>query len=257
MGNYNDFEKGAPTLIYNEGPQDWLFYDDFNDLNMSASGASASGLDKWSHLSTDSGNTALLSGTQGGGVLAMAYSTPTDEDVISIIGNSGIITGTNLVTGQVALRFGCRFQLADVSHNDLHIGLSIFDHSMAASAPADWVGFRCLASEGLGELNLVASKDSVVQMVDPVTTLADATWCRAFFEWTPITGNADSGNLAYVVHTNGSRVTGNLTVANCFPDDVWIAPLIAVQIEGTDGDTALFDWIYAHGIRAAYTDGTG
>lgn len=256
MGDYNDFGKGAPTFVYGDGPSDWLFFDDFNDLNISASGASQSFTERWSHLTTDSGNTAKLSATLDGGMLTLAYSSPTDEDVISLIANSGITTGT-FCKANTPVRFGARFRLADVSHNDFHIGLSIFDQSMAAGAPDDWVGFRCLASEGAGELNLVVSKNASVQMIDPVTTLADATMARVAFEFWPTVGNTDSGLLHYTVHTNGTKTTGTLTVANTFPDDVWIAPLIQVQVEGTDEDIAYVDWIYAHAIRANYVDGTG
>lgn len=246
----------AFTYVYGNGPETWRFWDDFNDLNISASGASFSGTERWSHLSTDSGNTAKLDGTLSGGVLALTMSTPTDEDVISLIGNTGIISGT-FCQPNTPIRFGVRAQFADVSHNDVHLGLSIFDHSMAASAPADWVGFRCLASEGAGELNFVTSKDSVVQQVDPVCILGDATWFRAFFEFWPITGNPDSGILYYKVHSGGSVYRGNLSVANTWPDDVWIAPLIAVQIEGTDGDVGYVDWIDVQAVRADYVDGTG
>jgi hypothetical protein len=253
MNTTQAFQDGLPTFVMNSGPQDWCFFDDFNDLNISTTSAAA----KWTHLTTDAGNTARLSLTEGGGVLALAYSSPTDEDVIHLAANAGIITGTQLKSG-TPIRFGCKFKATDPTAGcDIHIGLSIHDTSMAAGAPADWVGFRVLAAETTGDLNLVVSKDSVVQMVDPICLLSDATWVRAFFEFWPTVGNTDSGTLYYEVHHNGSVTKGSLTVSNTWPDDVVIFPLIQVQVEGTDEDVLNVDWIYAHAIRADYVDGTG
>lgn len=252
MGRYNDLLTVSQAWDYANGPRVWNFEDDFNDLNLSATAQLA----KWTYLSTDSGNTALQSITKGGGVVVLAFSTPTDEDVIHLAANTGLITGTDCQPN-TPIRFETRFQLADVSHNDLHIGFSIHDTSMAASEPDDWVGFRCLASEGAGDLNLIVRKNGTSQQVDPVCTLADATWVRAAFEFWPTTGNTDSGTLYYTVHTGGSVYRGTVTVANTWPDDVFIAPFVQVQIEGTDGDAAYVDWIKASAVRAEYVDGTG
>jgi hypothetical protein len=94
-------------------------------------------------------------------------------------------------------------------------------------------------------------------MVDPICLVGDATWTRVFFEFTPETGNTDSGTVRYYVHTGGVLYQGSLYLSGTFPDDVAIFPLIQVQVEGTDEDVLNVDWIYAHAIRADYTDGTG
>ena len=85
----------------------------------------------------------------------------------------------------------------------------------------------------------------------------DATWVRCFFEFYPTTGNTDSGLLYYTVHTNGTKSTGVITVADTFPDNVLIVPTIQVQNGSTDADATYVDWIYAHAVRADIADGTG
>lgn len=252
MGDYNDFYKGAPTMEYGNGPRDWLFFDDFNDLNMSAT----AGLAKWLLTESAAGATELLDTGAGFGILEFTFTaTPTDEDVIQLQANSGVKVQD--LAANTYLRFGCRFKTADVSHNDLHIGLSIIDASIAASEPADIIAFRIVAADGDGQLDLLVQKDSVEQVQSGIVTLADDTWCRAFFEFRPTVGNTDSGTLYYTVHSNGTIARGSMTISNTFPDDVVIYPTISAQIEGTDADVYSFDWIYAHAIRPEYTDGTG
>lgn len=252
MGDYNDLLKGAPTFEWHNGPRDWQFFDDFNDLNFSAT----AGLAKWRLTESAAGATELLDDGAGGGILEFTFTaTPTDEDVIQLQANSGIKVSD--LQANTPLRFACRFKTADVSHNDLHIGLSIHDASIAASEPADIVAFRIVAADADGQLDLLVQKDSVEQVVAGILTLADDTWCRAFFEFWPTNGNTDSGRLDYWVHSGGTYVKGTLTVVNCFPDDVVIFPTISAQIEGTDADVYSFDWVLAHAVRADYVDGTG
>lgn len=252
MADYNDFQKGAPTMVYGEGPQDWLFFDDFNDLSVSATAGAA----KWLLTETAAGATELLDTAAGFGILEFTFTaTPTDEDVIQFQANSGIKIQD--LAPNTPIRFGARFKTADVSHNDLHIGLSIIDASIAASEPADIAAFRIVAADGDGQLDLLIQKDSVEQVTSGIVTLADDTWCRVFFEFWPTVGNTDSGLLYYTVHSGGTRARGTLTITNTFPDDVVIYPTIGAQIEGTDADVYSVDWIYCHAIRAPYVEGTG
>lgn len=252
MGNYNDFGKTMPNMIFNDGPQDILVWDDFMGFNMSAT----AGLNDWLLTESAAGATELLDTSAANGILEFTFTaTPTDEDVIQIQRNSGILVNT--LKANTPVRFGCRFKTADVSHNDLHIGLSIIDASIAASEPADIVAFRIVAADGDGQLDLLVQKDSVEQVASGIVTLADDTWCRAFFEFWPTNGNTDSGTLYYTVHSGGTKAVGTMTIANCFPDDVVIYPTISAQIEGTDADVYSFDWIYMHAIRAESVDGTG
>ena len=252
MGNYNDLQKAMPTMVFKEGPQDVLVWDDFMGFNMSAT----AGLADWLLTETAAGATELLDTAAANGILEFTFTaTPTDEDVIQIQRNSGFQIDS--LKANTPFRFGCRFKTADVSHNDLHIGLSIIDASIAASEPADIVAFRIVAADGDGQLDLLVQKNSAEQVSSGIVTLADDTWCRAFFEFWPTTGNTDSGILYYEVHTNGTVARGTMTLVDTFPDDVVIYPTIAAQIEGTDADVYSFDWIYAHGIRADYVAGTG
>lgn len=87
-------------------------------------------------------------------------------------------------------------------------------------------------------------------------TLADATWCRAFFTWRPQT-TTDIGALDYEVHTNGTYTRGSLAVAGNFPDDVPLGVVLAFQTGAVAADVFICDWVYVHAVRAAYTSGTG
>lgn len=252
MGNYNDFLKGAPTMEYGNGPRDLVFFDDFFGISSSATAGAAT----WLLTETAAGATQLLDTGASGGILEFTFTaTPTDEDVIQFQANSGFKIQD--LAPNTPIRFGCKFKTADVSHNDLHIGLVIIDPSIAASEPADLVAFRIVAADADGQLDLIVQKDSVEQVQTGIVTLADDTWCRAFFEFWPTVGNTDSGTLYYTVHSNGTMARGTMTITNTFPDDVVIYPTIGAQIEGTDADVYSVDWIYCHAIRPEYTDGTG
>lgn len=250
MPDYNDFGKGAPTIVYGEGPQDWQFFDDFNDLNVSGTAGAA----KWRYDKTAGGATALLDADLGGGVLELTQAA-NDDDVISLFANSGFLLNTGGLANTASVRFGCRFQVTDADDCDIHIGLGIYDASMKASEPADWIGFRLI--DGDGNLDVRTGKDSTYQTFDSVIAVADATMVRAFFEFTPTGGNMDSGTLRYTIHSNGTVVRGQQTITNCFPDDVIIYPFIQFQNGAASADVAKVDWIYAHCIRAVYTEGTG
>lgn len=247
----NDIQNARPYMEYGNGPLVWEFFDDFNtglDNN------TTTGLGRWFFLETAAGATETIDYAGGGafGVLKLLQTT-NDNDVISMQANSGILTSS--AANNLPIRFGCRFQVADADDVDASFGLAIQDTSIAASAPADFVLFQI--AEGSAALKLVASKDSVTQSATGIVTVADATWVRAFFEFWPITGNQDSGILYYTVHSNGSKVTGNITLSNTWPDDVLIVPTIQVQNGSVDADANYVDWIYASCARADYTDGTG
>lgn len=252
MGDYNDLYKGAPTFEWGNGPRDWLFFDDFNgglDNN------TTTGLGKWFFLETAAGATQTIDYTGGGngGVLKLLQTT-NDNDVISMQANSGILTSA--LAPNTPIRFGARWQTADVDDVDFAIGFAIQDTSIAASAPADFCLFQL--SEGSGALKLVSSKDSVTGSATGIVTMADATWARVFFEFWPTVGNLDTGILRYRVHHNGSDSQWqSISLSNVFPDDVLIVPTIQVQNGSTDADATYVDWIYAHAIRADYVDGTG
>lgn len=239
-----EFVAFGDTLC--EGPSEWIFFDDFNSgLDNNAS----SGLGKWFFLETAGGATQTIDITANGGVLKLLQTT-NDNDVISMQANSGVQTDS-LKAGSPIV-FGARFQTADADDVDWHIGLSIQDTSMAASAPADFVCFRI--QEGTATLQLVVSKNSTLTTAN-LGTVYDATWIRAFFSYVP-TATTDIGTLTYEVHTNGSVYQGTLASDGNWPDDVVIFPTIQVQNGSTDADASYVDWIYAKGTRA-YTDGIG
>jgi len=87
-------------------------------------------------------------------------------------------------------------------------------------------------------------------------TLADATWCRAFFTWRPQT-TTDIGTLDYEVHTNSTYNRGSLAVNGNWPDDVVIHPILINETGEATANTLQVDWVYVHAVRAAYTSGTG
>src|SRR3990167_10847161 len=145
MPDFNDLNKALPAFVWNEGPQAWTFWDDFNDFNVSGTGGAA----KWRLFETAAGSTQLLDvATYRYGVLQLAFSSPTDEDVISLIANAGLLA--NATQQNLPIRFGCRFQIGDANSADLFIGLSILDNSIAAGAPADYVGFKVVAGDADG-----------------------------------------------------------------------------------------------------------
>jgi len=247
MGSQADFARSAPTFEMGNGPNDWVFFDDFNDLNISAT----SGAAKWTLLETAAGATELLSLTVQGGVLELTQAA-NDNDVISLIANSGIRVD-QLKAGE-PIRFGARFKVTDADDCDIHIGLGIHDTSYVASAPADYVAFRLV--DGDAGIDLVASKDSATTVQDNIIAAADDTFVRAFFTYTP-TSVQDIGTLAYQIHSNGTYREGRFNTNGNFPDDVVIFPVIQFQNGAASADVASIDWIYAHAIRADYASGTG
>ena len=250
MPDYNDLQKGAPTMVYGEGPQDWYFFDDFNDLNVSGTAGAA----KWRYDKTAGGATALLDADLGGGVLELTQAA-TEDDVISLYANSGFQVSNGALANAISVRFGCRFQVTDAGDCDIHIGLGPYDASQVASENNDIIAFRL--ADGDAGLDLRVGKDGTYQTGDNIITVADATMVRAFFEFIPTSGNTDSGMLYYTVHSNGSVIRNNITLVNTFPDDLVIFPFIQFQNGAAAADVAKIDWIYAHVVRAAYTEGTG
>jgi hypothetical protein len=252
MGDYNDLLKGAPTFQWGNGPRDWLFFDDFTRFPQNST---TTGLSDWFFLETAAGATQTIdyAGGTGGGVLKLLQTT-NDNDVISLQANSGI--KLSMCEPGTPIRFGCRFQTADVDDVDLAIGLCIQDVSIAASAPADFCMFQL--SEGSAALKLVSSKGSTTGSATGIATMADATWARVFFEFMPVTGNTDTGTLSYRVHTNSyDSKWQSINLVDTFPDNVLVVPTIQVQNGSTDPDASYVDWIYAHAIRSEYVDGTG
>jgi hypothetical protein len=247
MGNASNFNTSAPQFEMWQGPRDWLFWDDFNDLNISAT----SGLARWTLLETAGGATELLSLTETGGVLELTQGA-TDNDVISLIANAGFKL-SDLKAGE-PIRFGCRFKVTDADDCDIHIGLGIHDTSYVVSAPADYIAFRLV--DGDAGIDLVISKDSSTTIVDDFVDATDATYVRAFFEYFPSTVT-DIGKVVYDVHSGGVRRRGEVDANGNFPDDVVVFPVIQFQNGAASADVANVDWIYAHAIRNEYVNGTG
>ncbi len=253
MSDFNDFAKALPAYVQFEGPQAFTFFDDFVDLNVSGTGGAA----KWRLFETAAGSTQLLDvSTYANGVLQLAFSSPTDEDVISLIVNAGILG--NATQQNQPIRFGCRFNMSVATTQNLFIGLSVSDTSIEASFPSSAVGFEVNAADGDGTVDVVTRKGSgTAQTVSNVATLAAATWCRAYFDFWPTTGNTDSGRLDYKLHTNGAFSEGSLTVVDEFPDNVVLYPTIQTQIEGTTSPSTYIDWVYCQALRDDYVEGTG
>lgn len=237
----------TPNITPFVGPDEWIFFDDFHDfVNSTTAGAA-----RWYFLETAAGATQLLGLTETGGVMELTQTT-NDNDVISMIANSGIKV-SDLKAGY-PVEFGVRFKITDVDDADIHVGLSIQDVSMVASIPADFICFRLLDSEATGNLLLVSSKDSVLSS-STCGAMADATYARAFFKFTP-TSTTDIGDIEWEVHTNGNVYRGVLPSAGNFPDDVVIFPCIQFQNGAAAADVASIDWIYAKGTRS-WTPGQG
>jgi len=229
------------------GPPKVGFFDDFNDLNFSATSALA----KWTHLETAAGASALLSLTETGGVLELTQAA-NDNDVISLIANSGVKV-SDLKAGEV-LRFGCRWKVTDADDCDVTIGMSIHDTSIVASVPADFVAFAL--RDGSAGIDLLISKDSVITTVDNIIDAADATYVRCFFEY-KYSATQDIGELSYEIHSNGTRRGGQVNTNGNFPDDVVIFPCIQFQNGAAAADVMNVDWIYFEACRADYAVGTG
>ena len=239
----------TPEFVWDKGPSEWVFWDDFNDLSISATAGAA----KWWLTETAAGATQLLSLTESCGVLNLTQTT-NDNDVISIIANSGVKL-TDMKAGEPLL-FGCRLKTADVDDVDLHVGMGIQDASMQASAPADYIAFRL--QEGGAGIDLVISKDSVVQVIDNFINMADGVYARCFWAYSPAASpDQDTGTLQYSFHSNGVVKRGTVDINGVFPDDVVIFPLVQAQNGSTDADLTAIDWIYAKATRALWVDGTG
>lgn len=240
-----NIERDITQLSHGNGPDAWIFFDDFNDLNWSAT----AGLAKWTRVE-DTDGTELLSLTAGGGVLEYTH-TAADNDVISLQANAGIKV-SDLKAG-ASLYFGVRFKVTDADDVDLHVGLGIVDTDYT-SFPADAVMFQMV--DASATLNLVCAKDSVSVTATNIAAIADDTWVRAFFKYTP-GATTDIGDLDYVVHSNGLRTKGTIATNGCFPDDVVIFPILQDNTGSASADVTSFDWIYCYATRADYVDGTG
>lgn len=248
MARLNNIETEWPLMVHNAGPQAWVFFDDFNDGPFTST---TSALGKWTLFETDASATELLDLTVPGGVLKITQAA-NDNDVVSLIANAGIQVDA-LKTGET-LFFGVRFKTEDADDVDLHTGLSIHDTSMAASVPADMAVFQIV--EGSASLNLIARKDATNTSALGAGTVADGTWVRAFFAYTP-TSVADIGTLEYRIHSNGVMTEGELTTAGNFPDDVVIFPTFQVQNGAAAADVTHIDWMFCFATRADYVSGTG
>ena len=242
-----NIERDIPFLQHGKGPDSWTFFDDFNDLNFSAT----VGLAKWTMVEDTGGSTELLSLTQPGGVLEFTPAAA-DDEVTSLHANSGVTV--NALRAGESVFFGIRFKIsAGANDNHIYAGLGIKDDDYTSN-PADFCMFQVV--EGSASLNLVCSKDSSATTGSAIATVANNTWVRAFFKYTPTTVT-DIGTLEYIVHSNGTRTTGSINTNGNFPDDVVIFPIIQVVSGSTDQDVTSVDWIYAYASRADYTDGTG
>jgi len=240
-------ERDIVNLSHNKGPDSWVFFDDFNDLNISATAGAA----KWELLETDAAATELLDLTVTGGVLKLLQDN-NDADVCQLEANAGIKV-SDLKAG-APIYFGVRFKTDDADDTDLHMGLGIKSDTWQASAPADFCVFQLV--EGAATLNLRTSKDSVLTSALAIATVADNTWVRAFFKYTPGT-TTDIGRLDWTVHSNGTKSEGYMDTNGNFPDDVVIFPVLVAQNGAAATDATSVDWVYAYATRAAYTDGTG
>lgn len=244
-------EREFPNVVHGQGPQVWYFFDDFNGITVNESLDTVSAVGIWTLAESSTAATELHDLTVTGGVLKITQAA-TDNDVVSLIANSGIKV-SDLKAGE-PIFFGVRFKTDDADDVDLHIGLGIHDTSYQASEPAGHCTFRLV--EASAGLDLVARKDGTSTTADNIITIADDTWVRAFFKYTP-SATTDIGDLEYVVHSNGTVQSGTIGTAGNFPDDVVIFPVIQVQNGAAAADTTSIDWIYAFATRADYVDGTG
>jgi hypothetical protein len=239
--------KTAPEFIPFVGPEEWIFFDDFNGpLGQSATSA----LEQWTFLETAAGATQLRDLTVTGGVLLLTQAA-NDNDVISLIANSGVKV-SDLKAGE-EVEFGIRFKVTDADDCDVFVGLSIQDTSIVASAPQDFVGFQIV--DGSANLNLTINKNATNTSQLGAGVMADDTFARAFFRFTP-TSTTSIGDVEYEIHSNGSVTQGTVASAGNFPDDVVIFPAMQFQNGAASADVCAIDWIYAKGTRN-YTPGTG
>lgn len=242
----NTLNRDIPFLQTENGPTSWYFFDDFNDFNMSETSALA----KWTKYE-EGASTQLLDLTENGGALILTQNAG-DAETISLIGNFGVKL-SDMKAGET-LYFGARFKTTDADDTHIHIGMGIHDTDYVDGVPADYIAFQLV--EGAATLNLNIVKDSTETASDAIATLADETWCRVFFEYTP-TSTTDIGDVKYIVHSNGTRSTGTVAAAGNFPDDVVLFPVIQMETGAAAADTMTIDWIYCYTTRASYADGTG
>lgn len=243
----NAFGKSLPTIIYGEGPKDWVFCDTFNE-GLSVSGTT--GLAKWYMLETNAAAVEIEDIAQSRGMLKITQNAA-DNDVVSLIANTGFRLD-EMAPGQ-PVTFGVRFRVTDVDDCDVNIGLVAAQDESIATAVTDWVGFNL--TEGSAAINLQAVKDSSAKQTNALATAADATFIRAHFQYFP-TSTMSTGRMNYVIHSNGTMTRGNVDMTT-FPDDVILAPVIQFQNGSAEADVMSVDWIYCHAIMAAYTEGTG
>lgn len=246
--NNNLLNARRELWIPGEGPAWYEFGGRLNKLSISAT-AGAAELDL---LETAAGATQLISQTVNFGAWELTQAA-NDNDVISIRWNApirfdGLLPGAFFETW-------FKFKVTDGDDCDVSIGFAPDDDSIEASEPTDlWLPFRSRDASGAAECRY--GKDSSYTTKGIGFTLGDDTFVRGYSRWKPTSGNMDSGEMYYKVHYNGSVYEATFNVANQFPDDLVLFPVIQFQNGAAAADVMTASWFYGHGLVADYVDGT-
>jgi len=225
-------------LVYHDSAKSWRWFDAIGpnvtqwELNPNmfplASSTTVSG-----HTVTNvSGTLVLAAGADGGAVVF----TPAGSD------NDGIQIQPTTEAFSFASKwpcyFGVKLEASDVTQSDMLVGLTITD-TTAATAVSDGIYFTSVdASAVLTAASIQTGGTSSAT----AATLVDATPILLEFFY-------DGSNLTYYV--NGSAVTTLADSAASFPDDEYLAPMLAWLTGEGEVNTMTVYWARAIQIREA------
>ena len=228
----------TPTFNFPDGPETWTFFDDFsNGIHSSTT----TGLAKWFLYESDAADTEVVASNY----LRILSNAGTSK--VHLSANRGI-TLNEMLAGS-PIYFSARFRLKVASTASINIGLGIQDtNSYATSLPANFCTFQNTAST---TLTLTATKSSVNSGTPTIGTIANVTWYRVAYQFTP-EATPSSGMLK--AWFNGEVVYEARVTT--YPDAVPIFPVIDVGL-GAAADYCDVNWLFARGTLPANVDGVG
>ena len=228
----------TPTMQFPNGPTSWVWWDDWT-RGLQAS--TTSGASQWFLYESNGADTELVIDDY------LRIQTATTNGKVHLAGNRGFKL-SSMLAGAV-VRFGVRFRAKQLTGITLHLGLGIQDaNSYASTAPDDWCCIKATSTA----LTMVATKNAANSGTPTIATMANDTWYRAGFDFTP-TATPSSGVLRAWVNGDDPQLESQITT---FPDDVFIFPVIDVNLANS-GDYLDIGWIYSSATVSTYVDGTG
>lgn len=204
-------------------PDPTAYHTYFNDFDVYTAG-------DWVVTETNAGATQAL--TAGNGGLLLITNTAADNDLVELQKTPAAFT---LAAGKRAW-FSAKFQLSDVTQNDLMVGLVVVNTDPINTPPTDGIYF--LSADGVATAQIICRKNATTGSIAatvPGLTLVNAT--QVALQWY----YDGAGKLFYGY--NGNQV-GVLDVSNYFPD-TGLTVTFAMQAGEIGAETATVDYLFA------------